>query len=208
MQTIEYLSRDKSTWGDGPWQNEPDKVQYPDPHTGLPCLIVRNPMGALCGYVGVPKDHPAYGRHYDQVDADVHGGLTFSGHCRDTSPVEYQAQLAAMPKVREQAEKHPKGDAARILKEWESVMHSYEAWLEKARSRSICHLVDPEESDDVWWLGFDCGHAYDLAPGMIAQMRELGVASWRADSTDVYRTIEYVKDQIADLAQQLKEMAA
>ena len=30
------------------------------------------------GYVGVPKDHPWYGKHYDEIEAYVHGGLTFS----------------------------------------------------------------------------------------------------------------------------------
>lgn len=34
-----------------------------------------------CGYVGVPKDHPAYGQHYNDVSVDVHGGLTYSEVC-------------------------------------------------------------------------------------------------------------------------------
>lgn len=66
MERIEYRNViDKSQWGDGPWQSEPDKIQWQDEATGLPCLIVRGPVGALCGYVGVPKTHPAYGLHYD-----------------------------------------------------------------------------------------------------------------------------------------------
>lgn len=40
-------------WGPGPWDGEPDKMQWTDPATGLDCLIVRNTLGALCGYVGV-----------------------------------------------------------------------------------------------------------------------------------------------------------
>lgn len=32
---------------------------------------------ALCGYVGVTEGHPAFRKHYDQVDVDVHGGLTY-----------------------------------------------------------------------------------------------------------------------------------
>lgn len=62
METIEYRTVDKSKWGDGPWQDEPDKKQWRDPETGLPCLIVRGPGGALCGYVGVPANSPAFGR--------------------------------------------------------------------------------------------------------------------------------------------------
>lgn len=79
----EYRTADKSKWGDGPWQNEPDKAQWIDETTGLDCLIVRNPMGALCGYVGVPEGHRLHGVEYYEVDGaiEVHGGLTFSDSC-------------------------------------------------------------------------------------------------------------------------------
>lgn len=76
---------DKSKWGDGPWQKEPDKAYWVDPETDLDCLIVRNPiLGQLCGYVGVPKDHPFYKKGYDDCDVDVHGGLTFANFCQKT----------------------------------------------------------------------------------------------------------------------------
>jgi hypothetical protein len=81
METREWHFRDKSAWGEGPWQHEPDKMQWPDRETGLPCLIVRNPDGALCGYVGVSESHPHFGKDYSNVDADVHGGLTFADRC-------------------------------------------------------------------------------------------------------------------------------
>lgn len=82
MKTKEYKTVDKSEWGDGPWQNEPDKMQFMDEATRMPCLIVRNHVGALCGYVGVPEWHPAYDKDYDSVDVRVHGGLTFAGFCQ------------------------------------------------------------------------------------------------------------------------------
>lgn len=81
MKTIEYRSVDKSEWSRGQWDDEPDKVQFADEATGLPCLIVRGPSGALCGYVGVPDGHPFYKRGYDDCDVSVHGGLTFASHC-------------------------------------------------------------------------------------------------------------------------------
>lgn len=91
----EYRTIDKSDWGDGAWQTEPDKVSWTDQTTGLPCLIVRNHSGALCGYVGVNPGHPWHGRGYadalcghdgcydHRLDSrvDVHGGLTFSDGC-------------------------------------------------------------------------------------------------------------------------------
>lgn len=48
----------KDTWGRGPWDQEPDKVQWLDEATDLDALAVRNAGGGLCGYVGVPPGHP------------------------------------------------------------------------------------------------------------------------------------------------------
>ena len=74
----EYLI-DKTKFSDGPWKEEPDRVHWIDDRTGLDCLIMRhNKVGHLCGYVGVEKDHPCYAQNYDKIEADVHGGLTYS----------------------------------------------------------------------------------------------------------------------------------
>lgn len=81
---------DKTAWPRGPWDDEPDKVQWIDPATGLDCLIHRGPGSALCGYVGLPPGHKFHGKDYDEVtvyDDDyrstpsVHGGLTFADSC-------------------------------------------------------------------------------------------------------------------------------
>ena len=45
---------------------------------GLKAVVIAHDMGHRCGYVGVPEGHPMYGKHYDDVDVDVHGGLTYS----------------------------------------------------------------------------------------------------------------------------------
>ena len=140
MKTIEYRFEDKSGWGDGPWQSEPDKLQWQDVDTGLPCLIVRGPSGALCGYVGVGEQHPWFGKSYDGAAQpclstcsddwhqcspssriEVHGGLTFADACAEGEP-----------------------------------------------ERGICHRPDPGESDHVWWFGFDCAHLWDLTPKIAA----------------------------------------
>lgn len=83
MKTMELRFMDKSEWPErGLWDDEPDKKQWLDEATGLPCLIVRSSgSGGLCGYVGVARDHPLYGKNYDEVDIDVHGGLTFADRC-------------------------------------------------------------------------------------------------------------------------------
>lgn len=71
---------DKSTWGPGPWQTEPDRVEWE--HAGLPCLMVRHPAhGHWCGYAAVPPGHPFHGKTCDDVDVDAHGGLNYSHPC-------------------------------------------------------------------------------------------------------------------------------
>lgn len=55
---------------------------------GLVCIVLRMPLwsGAINGYVGVDKSHPSYGKDYDSVGVQVHGGLTYSReklHCVD-----------------------------------------------------------------------------------------------------------------------------
>ena len=44
---------------------------------GLGCAITRGEV-SLCGYVHIPKGHPDSGKHYDDVDVSVHGGVTFN----------------------------------------------------------------------------------------------------------------------------------
>lgn len=88
MEMKEWTTIDRSGWPQGPWDGEPDKVQWPDEKTGLPCLAVRqNNLGHWCGYVGVAEGHPAFQKDYDDVLIgdewpSVHGGLTFAGLCR------------------------------------------------------------------------------------------------------------------------------
>ena len=83
MEIATEYKVDRANWPSGPWDTEPDKLQWIDLATDLDCLIVRNRLGALCGYVGVAAGHPWYGSDYDDVSADAHGGLTYAEKCRD-----------------------------------------------------------------------------------------------------------------------------
>lgn len=89
MKTITYTTIDRTGWPSGEWDNEPDKVQWQDEATGLPCLAVRNRhAGNWCGYVGVTQSHPAFMKEYDSVRVgddewpEVHGGLTYADLCQ------------------------------------------------------------------------------------------------------------------------------
>lgn len=77
---------DRSSWGSGDWDNEPDRVEWRDESTDLPCLALRNRLGAWCGYVACPPEHPWHGLDYDSEelgDVHAHGGLTFSSFCAE-----------------------------------------------------------------------------------------------------------------------------
>jgi hypothetical protein len=64
---------------DRPWEAEPDYKAWVEPTTKYKCEVKRNPITmALCGYVTVPRKHHYYGLGYNDVMANVHGGLTFS----------------------------------------------------------------------------------------------------------------------------------
>jgi hypothetical protein len=78
---------DRTGWEAGPWDGEPDRVEWRDKRATpiLPCLIVRNGRsGNLCGYVGVPPGHPWHGKADSEaysLDVEVHGGVTYGAAC-------------------------------------------------------------------------------------------------------------------------------
>jgi hypothetical protein len=81
----------------------------------------------------------------------------------------------------------------------------------------ICHVPAEGRSHDIWWFGFDCAHAFDVSPRMDADLRELRkrvpdvripempFEDERLRST--YRDWAYVKNEVEDLALQLKAIA-
>lgn len=103
---------DKKDWGHGPWESEPDKMEWR--HKGVPCLIVRGPMGALCGYAAVSEGHPYYSKGYSECVVKkckkkdcyshsprlkVHGGLTFADFCHEDGKICHVALPGEPEKV-------------------------------------------------------------------------------------------------------------
>ena len=172
----EYRWRDKAAWGEGPWQSEPDKMQWIDEGTDLDCLIVRGPGGSLCGYVGVMDGHLLFETAYNDdkfYDLDVHGGVTFTDLCQ-----------------------------------------------EQKKEHGVCHVPAAGRSDHVWWIGFDCAHAWDYSPKFDKDMpgsAYLGVlARHLSDTVDfpdneagfetTYKDLDYVMKEIRELAKQIKTL--
>lgn len=218
MQKIEYRTTDRSKWGSGPWDQEPDKVQWKDEQTGLPCLMVRNHGGAWCGYVGVSEGHPLFAKEYsacvfpekhDDHEAkddgwhyncspqgflSAHGGITFANFCSTHTEEDFTGWQKRMEDSRAEAAKYPIGDAARRLREWAHVLTDYTAWKEKCQAVGICHLPEAGEPERVWWFGFDCSHSGDVSPGYERSF------SYGGDS---YKDADYVRSEVAALAKQL-----
>ena len=136
-------------------------------------------IGHRCGYVGIPKNHPLYGKDYsdyleikksDVGDREVSGIFPLLGACMD--------------------------EDERIRIEAYFQCHG-----------GITYAGGGEHSDypiesDLWWFGFDCGHAGDKSdldyaiqkfPGHIKeyQLRKMVESKYPID--DVIRTEEYVK---------------
>jgi hypothetical protein len=81
MAQLQLTSDDKlKRWGSGPWIDEPDRIEF-EAH-GLPCLMLRNPFGAWCGYAAVPPGHPYHGK--SDADVEAHGGITYAGTCDES----------------------------------------------------------------------------------------------------------------------------
>ena len=169
-ETVEIPKIDKSAWGPGPWQDEPDRVDFV--HAGFACLARRHPAhGYWCGYVGLPPGHPLHSKIWSETDAvgdlHAHRGINYSALC----------------------------------------------------CNDICHIPQPGMPAEVWWLGFDTGHAFDQSPGTDARLREAAAAAhavgapW-ADELDrneinrmeVYRDLPYVRHEIEALAEQVAGM--
>ena len=67
----------KGIRSNGEWTKEGNYEHFQ--HKGFDCMVLRMPsQGHLCGYVGLKKDHKFYNLHYDKIDVDVHGGLTYA----------------------------------------------------------------------------------------------------------------------------------
>ena len=58
-----------------------------------------------------------------------------------------------------------------------------------------------------FWIGFDCGHAFDLTPGLQEILSKvLKKPNPFAHQMDIYRDFAYVKAEVTGLARQLAEI--
>lgn len=85
----EQLALWRSRWPKGPWDEEPDQLEWRT-LAGYPGWICRNAvLGSLNGYVAVPKGHPLFGVLYGDLDCGLGAwhGCTFSEPTAPCRPV-------------------------------------------------------------------------------------------------------------------------
>lgn len=174
---------------------EPEKryiIEREFEHAGYKCVVVFTRMGHRCGYVGIPKNHPLYGKDYsghleikkaDIGDRTVSGIFPLLGACLD--------------------------EDERIRIEAYFQCHGGITYAGGGE-----HSSYPIESD-LWWFGFDCGHAgdkpdYEYAiekfPKQAEQLKmQKRINDMYQIEGDIIRTEEYVADECKKLAGQLKE---
>lgn len=71
-----------------PWEREGDLKEWVV--RGYRCCAVRHPMlGCWLLYLGVPQGHPWYACGSDEIDADVHGGVSWTGRPIPLHPLAY-----------------------------------------------------------------------------------------------------------------------
>ena len=166
------------------------KVEEDFEYNGLRCVVALMSMGHRCGYVGITKEHPLYGKDYDN-------------NCPEL--------------LKSKVEDEPIGERGIVpfLKTNGTDYMSPECYFDVHGGITYADGGDnskyPVESN-LWWFGFDCAHCDDendydavLKYGLMTQedynyltQRELKYSTY-----GVIRTKEYVKSQCESFADQL-----
>jgi nanoRNase/pAp phosphatase (c-di-AMP/oligoRNAs hydrolase) len=63
---------------------------------------------------------------------------------------------------------------------------------------------DEDKETGEWVVGFDCSHAGDFSPKLVATLMEYTDTSIDHHMRDTYRTFAWVKEEVCSLARQLK----
>jgi hypothetical protein len=161
-------------------------------HAGYKCVVVFTRMGHRCGYVGIPKEHPLYEKGYDE-HLEIKKSDLGDREVKGVFPL----LLACLDKDE------------RIRIDAYFQCHGGITFADGGENSNY-----PIESD-LWWFGFDCGHAGDKADLSYAiekfpkQAEQLKMQKQINDmypiEGDIIRTEEYVAEECKKLAEQLKE---
>lgn len=175
-----------------PWENEPNDLDFEA--EGLRCAMRRNEMGAWCGYVGVGHDHPLFGLPYNHPLKLPMRWFERRKGLQGTGIIDLFLHAYSGKEIDE---------ACPISLAFE--VHGGVTWADGELPRG--------DGGDLWWFGFDCGHAGDLVPRLAPYMRRihnsLPEKLRRAAERfrDEYRDQQYVVSECQSLAAQLVAIA-
>ena len=161
-------------------------------YAGYKCVVTFNVMGHRCGYVGIPKNHPLYGKEYsdyleikkaDVGDRKISGIFPLLSACLD--------------------------EDERIRIDAYFSCHGGITFADGGENSNY-----PIESD-LWGFGFDCAHCDDAKDLRLAYERfpnyrkslfiqKETESKFHIDGL-IIRTEEYVAKECKKLAEQLKE---
>jgi hypothetical protein len=65
---------------------------------------------------------------------------------------------------------------------------------------NVCHVPEPGEPEHLYWIGFDCAHAWDVSP---SNVRLGGIFAPSGD--EAYRDEPYVRAEVMRLVEQAKQ---
>lgn len=161
-------------------------------YKGYECVVVLQRLGHRCGYVGIPESHPLYRKEYTdylEIKKEDLGDRKVSGI--------FQLLAACIDKDE------------RIRIEAYFQCHGGITYSGGGKNTSY-----PVESD-LWWFGFDCGHAGDkpdfdaIFAKFTGGMKDMILLKELSDEFpmdgDIVRSKQYVSDECKKLAEQLKE---
>lgn len=159
-----------------PWKTEPDT--WVDTYKGLTVWAVRSDLLTWCAYVEIHPMHPLYGCSRQ---------TRFGVKNLDDRTVGDISPLALLCEASKQASDPSDSLPVELLLK----VHGGVSYA--GDSKNLRH--SPE---NVYYaIGFDCAHADDLVP----QYDE--IESLRNLQFGTYRDLEYVKEQVCSLAQQV-----
>jgi len=178
-------------------KNEGDFEEFE--YNGLKCVIQRNRHKIWCGYVGITPDFSLYGFDYNmtipipdeikdkKINIDKLSSVDFFIHCLKVKAGE--ASLDEFP-ISVLIEVHGGITFS------ESALADGRTWNGKK-----CEKFYGNESDNLWWFGFDCGHSGDLIPTK-SVFNNTG-EQLLINNNEIYRTKEYAINETKALADQL-----
>ncbi len=152
---------------------------------GFRAVVTMGNLGHRCGYVGVPDSHLLYGVGYGQ---DTHALKPLPDDEKIGDRGIMTVFFGNM--------------AANGMQRPDYVFDVHGSLTYAGGGKASDYPV----SSDLWWFGYDCGHAGDApSPEYIASKSPSIRRLYTADREDVHRDLSFCEAQCESLAQQLIE---